>query len=166
MSIIPEVEIEHRSDEIEKVSNPRMKILFLPLISPNLPIGIKNIAVESKKAVEIQAMRIASISNSFSIIGIATLTADAINGVKNDAMVEEMSTIFLPIENQMISFFKNFFKIGGLPTVFHCRLMPPPTATALKVAFKLLNFFLIMRNSSFGAGMRKAWLLNQQIKEA
>jgi hypothetical protein len=44
--------------------------------------------------------------------------------------------------------------------------MPPPTATALKVAFKLLNFFLIMRNSPFGAGMRKAWLLNQQIKEA
>ena len=64
-----------------------MYIFFLPKISAILPNGTKKIADASKFEEAIQVSVIASITNSFPIIGRAILIDDAIKVVRNEESV-------------------------------------------------------------------------------
>jgi hypothetical protein len=88
----PEKEREHSRDDRANTRRPKTKKLFLPLMSASLPIGTRNIAVDSKNAVVIHTRNMASISNSLSILGRARFTEEPMNGVRNDAMVDAIST--------------------------------------------------------------------------
>ncbi len=84
-----------RNVAIVNIIIPRMKILFIPYISAIRPKGTASIAEVKRKDVVIQLSKIALTTNSFAITGSATFIDEAINGVKNDAMVATSSTVLL-----------------------------------------------------------------------
>jgi hypothetical protein len=72
-----------------------MNIRFIPYISAIRPKGTANIAEVKRNDVVIQLSKIALTNNSFAITGSATFIDEAINGVKNDAMVATSNTVLL-----------------------------------------------------------------------
>lgn len=68
-----------------KIAKPRLKILFLPTISANLPNGAKKTAADKRNEVATQLSITALAENSFPIDGNAILVAEPIKGVTKAA---------------------------------------------------------------------------------
>ena len=74
-------------------------------MSASRPIGTRVIAADRMKAVATQLIANAVIDNSLAIIGRATLTADPINGVRNELKVvanSRMYNCFLFMKSQLV----------------------------------------------------------------
>jgi hypothetical protein len=81
-----------RKVEIVNKSIPRVKIFFLPTISPSLPKGRRKMAEDKMKLLTTQPILIASACSSFPIVGNARLIAEERNGVRNEAKVVTSKT--------------------------------------------------------------------------
>jgi|ERR1035437_1084228 hypothetical protein len=78
-----------------KMIFPIKNIFFRPTISASLPKGTRKIADDSRNDIMIQFMDTAFSENSFAIVGKAILTAEPMNGVKNDVTMVTTRMIFL-----------------------------------------------------------------------
>ena len=76
-------------EERVKITTPILNSFATPELSPHLPEGRRNIAVESRKEVMTQLSMMALISNVFSIAGRAILMEE----IKNDPIKEVIATI-------------------------------------------------------------------------
>jgi hypothetical protein len=84
-----------RNVAIVNIIIPMLKILFIPYISAILPRGTANIVEVRRNEVVIQLNKIELTTNSCAITGRATFTDEAINGVKNEAMVVIINIVVL-----------------------------------------------------------------------
>lgn len=91
ISHIPEPENPQTSEERVKITTPDLKSRFIPVKSPQRPIGSKNMAVASKKEVTTQLRLIALRRKLFSIAGKAIL----IEEIRKVAIKDVIATIII-----------------------------------------------------------------------
>jgi hypothetical protein len=90
---------ENRIRKVDMVNSkiPRVKIFFLPIISPSRPNGIRKIADVKIKLLITQPRLIALACSSLPIEGRARFSADVRKGTRKAAKVETRSTAFLKL---------------------------------------------------------------------
>ena len=125
ISQCPEIENPLNNDEMVKITIPVLNNLLIPVKSPHLPTGSKNMAVDKRKAVTTQLNVTASRPKSLSMEGRAMFTDDIRKVPKNelDATIARIDICFFV---QFI--LKNYsFKWNNTFGGISCSTIPGPS---------------------------------------